>query len=38
MEQQGMGQLIDTVNADLEGLKIIKDGMSELLTRHGSTS
>ncbi|XP_011868731.1 PREDICTED: probable nucleoporin Nup54 [Vollenhovia emeryi] len=31
MEQQGMAQLISTINADLESLKIIKDGMSELL-------
>ncbi|KAL7300810.1 hypothetical protein TKK_0006376 [Trichogramma kaykai] len=38
MEQQGMAQLIDTVNHDLESLKIIKDGMSELLSSHGSVS
>lgn len=31
MEQQGMAQLISTINADLESLKVIKDGMSELL-------
>ncbi|XP_032675966.1 nuclear pore complex protein Nup54-like isoform X1 [Odontomachus brunneus] len=31
MEQQGMAQLIATINADLESLKIIKDGMSDLL-------
>lgn len=31
MEQQGMAQLIGTINADLESLKIIKDGMSDLL-------
>jgi len=30
MEQQGMAQLISTINADLESLKVIKDGMSEL--------
>lgn len=34
MEQQGMAQLIATINADLESLKIIKDGMSDLLTGH----
>ncbi|XP_046612237.1 nuclear pore complex protein Nup54 [Neodiprion virginianus] len=34
MEQQGMSQLISTINADLECLKIIKDGMSDLLTSH----
>ncbi|XP_012253985.2 nuclear pore complex protein Nup54 [Athalia rosae] len=34
MEQQGMAQLIATINADLECLKIIKDGMSDLLTGH----
>ena len=33
-----MGQLISTVNADLESLKIIKDGMSELVSSHGPTS
>ena len=33
-----MGQLIETVNQDLDSLKIIKDGMSELLTGHGNTS
>ncbi|EFN74209.1 Probable nucleoporin Nup54 [Camponotus floridanus] len=31
MEQQGMAQLISTINTDLESLKIIKDGMSDLL-------
>jgi len=31
MEQQGMAQLITTINTDLESLKIIKDGMSDLL-------
>jgi len=31
MEQQGMAQLIATINTDLESLKIIKDGMSDLL-------
>ncbi|XP_017882476.1 nuclear pore complex protein Nup54 [Ceratina calcarata] len=31
MEQQGMAQLIATIHSDLESLKIIKDGMSELL-------
>lgn len=31
MEQQGMAQLIATINSDLESLKIIKDGMSDLL-------
>ncbi|XP_043512011.1 nuclear pore complex protein Nup54 isoform X2 [Frieseomelitta varia] len=34
MEQQGMAQLIATINSDLESLKIIKDGMSELLMSH----
>ncbi|XP_076233397.1 nuclear pore complex protein Nup54 isoform X2 [Calliopsis andreniformis] len=34
MEQQGMAQLIATINADLESLKIIKDGMSDLLMSH----
>ncbi|XP_076674726.1 nuclear pore complex protein Nup54 isoform X2 [Andrena cerasifolii] len=34
MEQQGMAQLISTINADLESLKIIKDGMSDLLMSH----
>lgn len=34
MEQQGMAQLIATINADLESLKIIKDGMSDLLIGH----
>ncbi|KAJ8680828.1 hypothetical protein QAD02_016615 [Eretmocerus hayati] len=38
MEQQGMGQLISTVNADLESLKVIKDGMSELVSSVGPTS
>ncbi|XP_014210731.1 nuclear pore complex protein Nup54 [Copidosoma floridanum] len=38
MEQQGMAQLIDTVNTDLECLKIIKDGMSELLASAGSSA
>lgn len=33
-----MGQLISTVNQDLESLKIIKDGMSELLTGYGSNT
>lgn len=27
-----MKELIETVNADLESLKIIKDGMSEILS------
>lgn len=30
-----MAQLVATINADLESLKIIKDGMSDLLTGHG---
>ncbi|XP_043276307.1 nuclear pore complex protein Nup54 [Venturia canescens] len=34
MEQQGISQLIDTINSDLESLKIIKDGMADLLTGH----
>ncbi|CAL7947895.1 unnamed protein product [Xylocopa violacea] len=34
MEQQGMAQLIATIHSDLESLKIIKDGMSELLMSH----
>ncbi|XP_029037099.1 nuclear pore complex protein Nup54 [Osmia bicornis bicornis] len=34
MEQQGMTQLIATINADLESLKIIKDGMSDLFMSH----
>ncbi|XP_076161866.1 nuclear pore complex protein Nup54 [Ptiloglossa arizonensis] len=34
MEQQGMAQLISTINADLESLKIIKEGMSDLLLSH----
>ncbi|XP_060812367.1 nuclear pore complex protein Nup54 isoform X1 [Bombus pascuorum] len=34
MEQQGMAQLIATINSDLKSLKIIKDGMSELLMSH----
>ncbi|XP_033321585.2 nuclear pore complex protein Nup54 isoform X1 [Megalopta genalis] len=34
MEQQGMAQLISTIHADLESLKIIKDSMSELLMSH----
>ncbi|KAK9306350.1 hypothetical protein QLX08_003031 [Tetragonisca angustula] len=34
MEQQGMAQLVATINSDLESLKIIKDGMSELLMSH----
>nr|XP_012146957.1 PREDICTED: probable nucleoporin Nup54 isoform X2 [Megachile rotundata] len=34
MEQQGMAQLIATINTDLESLKIIKDGMSDLLISH----
>ncbi|XP_015601812.1 nuclear pore complex protein Nup54 isoform X2 [Cephus cinctus] len=34
MEQQGMMQLISTINTDLENLKIIKDGMEELLEGH----
>ncbi|XP_031840662.1 nuclear pore complex protein Nup54 isoform X2 [Nomia melanderi] len=34
MEQQGMAQLIATIHADLESLKIIKDSMSELLLSH----
>ncbi|XP_076280358.1 nuclear pore complex protein Nup54 isoform X1 [Lasioglossum baleicum] len=34
MEQQGMAQLIATIHADLESLKIIKDSMSELLMSH----
>lgn len=34
MEQQGMAQLISTINTDLESLKIIKDGMSNLLMNH----
>ncbi|XP_078044647.1 nuclear pore complex protein Nup54 isoform X2 [Augochlora pura] len=34
MEQQGMAQMIATIQADLESLKIIKDSMSELLMSH----
>ncbi|XP_012349214.1 nuclear pore complex protein Nup54 isoform X2 [Apis florea] len=34
MEQHGMAQLIATINSDLESLKIIKDGMSEILMSH----
>ncbi|KAK0092784.1 hypothetical protein PV326_000609 [Microctonus aethiopoides] len=34
MEQQGMAQLIDTINTDLESLKLIKSGMADLLTGH----
>ncbi|KZC08218.1 PREDICTED: nuclear pore complex protein Nup54-like [Dufourea novaeangliae] len=34
MEQQGMAQLISTIHSDLESLKIIKDGMSDLLMGH----
>lgn len=34
MEQQGMAQLIATIHTDLESLKIIKDGMSDLLISH----
>ncbi|XP_044594934.1 nucleoporin p54 isoform X2 [Cotesia glomerata] len=32
LEQQGMAQLIDTITTDLESLKVIKDGMVDLLT------
>lgn len=32
-----MTQLIDTVNTDLEGLRIIKDGMSELVATQNVT-
>ena len=38
MQQQGISQLIDTVNTDVESLKIIKDGMADLLTGHHSIS
>ncbi|XP_063975634.1 nuclear pore complex protein Nup54 [Diachasmimorpha longicaudata] len=34
LQQQGMAQLIDTINADMESLKVIKDGMADLLTGH----
>ncbi|XP_020296995.1 nuclear pore complex protein Nup54-like isoform X1 [Pseudomyrmex gracilis] len=37
MQQQGMAQLIATINADLESLKIIKDGMSDLLINHAQS-
>ncbi|XP_051166872.1 nuclear pore complex protein Nup54 [Leptopilina boulardi] len=37
MEQQGMEQLIATINADVQCLKIIKDGMSELVGNHGTS-
>ncbi|XP_015122055.1 nuclear pore complex protein Nup54 [Diachasma alloeum] len=34
LQQQGMAQLIDTINTDMESLKVIKDGMADLLTGH----
>ncbi|XP_058802531.1 nuclear pore complex protein Nup54-like [Phymastichus coffea] len=37
MEQQGMTQLIETVNADLESLRIIKEGMSDLVSNQNIT-
>ncbi|XP_043469732.1 nuclear pore complex protein Nup54-like [Leptopilina heterotoma] len=37
MEQQGMEQLIATINTDVECLKIIKDGMSELVGTPGTS-
>ncbi|XP_057340527.1 nuclear pore complex protein Nup54 [Microplitis mediator] len=36
LEQDGMAQLIDTISTDLDHLKVIKDGMADLLT--GSTA
>lgn len=37
MEQQGMEQLIATIIADVKCLKIIKDGMSELVGNHSTS-
>ncbi|XP_011299780.1 nuclear pore complex protein Nup54 [Fopius arisanus] len=34
LQQQGMAQLIDTINTDMESLKVIRDGMADLLTSH----
>lgn len=34
LQQHGMAQLIGTINADMESLKVIKDGMTDLLTGH----